>query len=636
MNISKIKILLLTVLFSGFMVNAQTKAERNQITKNYDKALLTQMANDFAKMQQADKEKALQYAKEHNLPVKYVNEVGQFCELMKLNAEGKPVYYATYNKNAAKSTRANFLHNGGGLGLNIEGQNMTGYVWDGGVALVTHQEFTDDSGNTRITLGDTDADTSDHGTHVIGTVIAKGVNPNAKGMAPQAHLVSYDWGGDLTEATIEASNGMLLSNHSYGPLIENVADWQFGAYTGEARHWDLLLYQAPYYQMVAAAGNDGYVNYENGDPLDGNSGFDKLSGHVVAKNTLAVANGNDLAIDANGDPISTPNLDGSSSQGPTDDYRIKPDITGNGVFLTSSIDASNSSYASYTGTSMASPNVMGTLLILQQLYMQEKSTYMLSATLRGLAKHTADDGGLPGPDAKMGWGYLNAKKSAEIILNDGDTAEVEELDLQNGETYSFQVTSDGTNPLIASISWTDKQSNNVNVGNANDPTPVLVNDLDLRVTKGSTTYEPWKLTGVNSNTKGDNIVDNFERVDVDNASGTYTVTVSHKGNLEDGHQAYSIIITGITGTNMGVEAEKATQIKIWPNPGNGKFSIFVNESGHANLTVTDLLGKQVYSESFSAEGNETKDVDLSNLVKGVYLINFRINHKITTTKLILE
>ena len=47
----------------------------------------------------------------------------------------------------------------------------------------------------------------------------------------------------------------------------------------------------------------------------------------------------------------------------------------------------------------------------------------------------------------------------------------------------------------------------------NNPTPALVNDLDLRVTSESETFFPWKLSLDDVSaaaTKGDNSVDNVE------------------------------------------------------------------------------------------------------------------------------
>ena len=49
-----------------------------------------------------------------------------------------------------------------------------------------------------------------------------------------------------------------------------------------------------------------------------------------------------------------------------------------------------------------------------------------------------------------------------------------------------------------------------------DTTPMLVNDLDIRITNGTITYYPWKLGGLSNPsaaaTTGDNRVDNVEKI----------------------------------------------------------------------------------------------------------------------------
>src|SRR5690606_35657803 len=97
-------------------------------------------------------------------------------------------------------------------------------------------------------------------------------------------------------------------------------DYYFGAYITDSRDWDALQYNAPYYLMVVAAGNDGTTNY-NGAPLNPSfPQYDKLTGHSTSKNTLVVANAQDANVDSNGNLISV-TINSSSSQGPTDDYR---------------------------------------------------------------------------------------------------------------------------------------------------------------------------------------------------------------------------------------------------------------------------------------------------------------------------
>ncbi len=361
-------------------------------------------------------------------------------------------------------------------------------------------------------------------------------------MAPYGKAVGYDWNNDLSEAANAASNkGMLISSHSYGWGASSLPAWVFGAYVDDSRDWDNLMFNAKYYLMVVAAGNDGL--FVNPQPVGGVSGYDKLSSHATSKNNLVIANAQDANVDSGGN-LNSVFINSTSSQGPTDDYRIKPDLTGNGTGVYSTYQNTDTAYNSISGTSMATPNVSGTLLLLQEHYNKLNSVFMRAATLKGLVLHTADDAGPTGPDAIWGWGLMNAKRAAETISYKDTHSIIEEASISTGQTLTFTVDSDGLNPLIASISWTDRPGS-VNNGTLNRTTPVLVNDLDIRVTKGGTTFYPWKLTGVTTNGKGDNNVDPFERVDIPGASGAYTITITYKGTLTGGSQDFSLIVTGI-------------------------------------------------------------------------------------------
>jgi hypothetical protein len=51
-------------------------------------------------------------------------------------------------------------------------------------------------------------------------------------------------------------------------------------------------------------------------------------------------------------------------------------------------------------------------------------------------------------------------------------------------------------------------------------------------------------------TTGDNTVDNVEKIEINNAipGETYTITITHKGTLQRGSQAYSLLVSGVGGT----------------------------------------------------------------------------------------
>ena len=540
-------------LICTIQLNAQKREGINKIKNSYDLTKLTELEDSYRRKNVEEKQKANRMATLNGWKKKIVFQNGSYAELQRVTDDGKPIYYSTYNIDASVSTRTNYLNSGGGLGLNLNGNDMIAHVWDAGLARASHQEYDGTGGSNRFSNGDGTTALHFHAAHVTGTIMASGVDSNAKGMAPHCEVIGYDWNSDQSEATNAASNGMLISNHSYGLAQRDafgnpiLAAYFFGGYIAESKNWDDIMFNAPHYLMVVAAGNSGNDDTVNDAPLNGNANFDKLTGHSTSKNSLVVANAQDAVISSNGDLVSAV-INISSSEGPTDDLRIKPDITGNGTGVYSTFDNFDSSYSNLTGTSMATPNVSGSLLLLQEHWYDLNAVYMKSATLKGLALHTADDLGAVGPDAIFGWGLLNAKRAIEVINSEGNESIIEERVLNAGSSYSFTVESDGVNPLLASISWTDRSGTATTV--ANSSTPVLVNDLDIRVTKTGSTHFPYRLLSENSTGTGDNIVDPYERVDVNNASGTYTITVSHKGTLTGGSQNYSLIVSGIS--NMEV------------------------------------------------------------------------------------
>jgi hypothetical protein len=594
-----------TILFT-FVSFSQSKNFKIHIDSLYDIKEISKLAKDFDIKYTNYKNNAIIFAKQHNLPIKYYKN-GDFIELQQV-VNNIPIYYKTNNLNALISTRTNSLHSGGSLGLNIEGQNMTAYIWDGGIALQNHIEYLDEFGNSRYSVGDFSNSIEFHATHVTGTIISKGIDPNSLGMMPKGHAVGFDWNSDISEITNQTLNGMLVSNHSYGNIIDSLPDYYFGAYTETSRDIDEIMYNAYYYLLVVAAGNDGLSNSSNSSPLEGLTTYDKLSSMSCAKNSLVIANANDANI--LNDELINVSINPSSSQGPTDDLRIKPDISGNGTQLYSTVNDTTSSYDFATGTSMASPNITGSLLLLQQLYNQLNNNYMYASTLKGLVLHTADDFGSDGPDAITGWGLLNTKKAAEVILSDGETSLVDELTLNSGSIYSTSITSNSNSKLVVSLSWTDPPGA-VNTGNINDSTPVLINDLDLRlIDSNGTIFYPYRLISVQNNDLGDNAVDPFEKIIIDNPSGNYTIQISHKNSLLLGSQKFTLIVSGIeyTGvcvanapTNLSASLLFGTANFSWANVLGATYDLRYRSTSDSNWTViTDISNESLTIENFGS------------------------------------
>ena len=544
--------------------------------------------------------KALSLAKQKGWALTFTDNEGNVGKLVGVDAFNLPKYFIAHNNAiAANTTRANQLWPGGSSGLNLSGssnavKNKLG-VWDGGKILTTHVELVN-----RVTQKDNSAVLSDHGTHVTGTMIASGVNPSAKGMAYGIQgIIAYDFSGDKPEIATEAPS-LLISNHSYGIISgwnynssqsrwefhgrsTDNEDYKFGYYSNDAQLIDSIAYNAPYYLYVKSAGNSRNQNGpavgqpffrynasnsmatagNRPDGISSNDGYGIVSWEGNAKNILTVG-----AVNGISSIYSRPEDVGMSSfsaWGPTDDGRIKPDVVANGVGLLSSVSSSNTSYASLSGTSMSSPNASGSLLLLQELYARLKNgEFLRAATIKGLAIHTASEAGsAPGPDYKFGFGLLNVEKAASVIsasVANNNNASSEHLVFENvfnatTTTFSTNVIASGKGQLRATISWTDPKGNVETVNVLNDPTPKLVNDLDVRITtnNGAKIFRPWVMIPSSPSSDpspGDNVLDNAEVVDVDSTipGQSYTVTVSYKNTLQRGTQAYSLLVSGVGGT----------------------------------------------------------------------------------------
>ncbi|MCP4703777.1 MAG: S8 family serine peptidase, partial [candidate division Zixibacteria bacterium] len=208
------------------------------------------------------------------------------------------------------------------------------------------------------------------------------------------------------------------------------------------------------------------------------------------------------------------------------------------------------SYTYMGGTSMSSPNVSGSLNLLVRYY---ESTHNdespLSSTTKAIALHTTDEAGPdPGPDYMFGWGLMNTTRAATLIASDLPYPErIVESSLLDGESDTYDFSSDGVDPVRVTIVWTEPPGTPP-PPSLNPTTPMLINDIDIRLEhiQSATTYYPYIMNPSSPSdaaTTGDNYLDNVEQIYIESPpAGDYQVTVSHKGTLAS-EQWYSIIIT---------------------------------------------------------------------------------------------
>jgi len=602
------------ILMFGINLNSQTLEQRKEITKDYNINKLDSLSKSFYTEAIINKQKASKFALNNNIQEKFVDEKGTNFEMMDVLDSGHPIYYKTYNVGASVTARANHLKTGGSLGLNLHGQNMIFGIWDSGHPWYTHQELVN-----RVYVQDEATTATSHATHVTGTIMASGIDADAKGIADQTQWCWVNnWTSDIAEMTSQAAAGLLVSNHSYGLQTSGLPLYYYGAYINSTKQVDDVTFNAPFYLPVFAAGND-----RNAVPLaNPKNGNDLITGKSLSKNGITVAAVVDVPFYFDNSSVTMSTF---SNWGPSDDFRIKPDISTKGVAVYSPVATNNTAYSSYSGTSMAAPGVTGVLVLLQQHYNNLNQNFMKAATLKGLIIHTADEAGPnSGPDHMFGWGLINAKKSAEVISQKNISTVINELTLTQGQTYTKTVTvTGGITPLVATISWTDRSGAINSTELADLPTPTLVNDLDIRITKSATVYYPWRLDTNLSNPalrNGDNFRDNVEKIEMAGVSGTdYVITVTHKGSLVGGLQNFSLILSGVQ-ENLSLTNNDFENFKIWPNPTSNVLNISNETSiGNVDIYIYNNLGQVVGSDSFILDANSAQ-LNVSGLSRGIYMI----------------
>jgi len=544
--------------------------------------------------------------------------------------DGFPIYFGTDNFGSVTTIRGNAMYPGGSLGLNVTGQDMVVGVWDGAKVRDTHQEF-----SGRIILGDGASTLSPHATHVTGTIIAQGISPSRRGFAYQASAKTYDWNSDINEMIGFASEGFLVTNHSYGNIASSLQSFYFGNYNSQSIEIDNLMNIFPYVQVVKSAGNDR--NNLSLPQVSAKGGYDLLSGVSTAKNVFTIAAVEQVNI-YNGP--SSVIMSSFSNFGPTDDGRIKPDIAAKGVEVFSTTSSTNTAYAELSGTSMAAPAITGLITLLQKHYSNlNASNFMRSASVKGLiCQSSREAGSNPGPDYEFGWGLADGLNAANVITNKGISTILDENTLLNAETFTKTFTINTVQNINVAISWTDPTGVANAVNDEDNRTPRLINNLDLKITKDGTIYYPWKLnpdeppTAATNNS--DNDVDNIERVEIFNATpGTYTIQVTHKGTLQGGSQNYSLIASGTSGLSLNAADFVAdNNFFVYPNPTDNILN-FTNPNSIevANISITDITGKLIANINSIPNSNA---IDVSNLQSGVYFIKFTTEDKSLVKKFI--
>ncbi|HEX6099986.1 MAG TPA: S8 family serine peptidase [Thermoanaerobaculia bacterium] len=478
-----------------------------------------------------------------------------------------------------------------------------------------------------------------HGHHDAGIVAGQcnHTDPDgffyASGMAPQAHILNipllrsgYSGSDSNAQADIVTTTA---GNGSAGTVSTN--SWGAGpgsAYGSREALYDALVHDASSatagqqpLAIIFSAGNSG-------------PGAGTLTSPKAAKNIVAVGASENYRPLQGSDGNNIDQWASFSSRGPTNDNRIKPDISAPGVWIASArsgpdalwgnIDASHR-YSS--GTSQACPHVAGATALIQQWWKTTHAGQLPAPALskamliNGAVDPTADPAGFA-PNNTEGWGRMNLAG----VLNPGVATlynNQENVLTNAGQTYTISGNvADPSKPFRVTLVWSDAPG-------AAGANPALVNNLDLEVSFGATTYKGNVFTNGASTAGGTSDTrNNVEGIHfaAGAVSGAFSLTVRATALAGDGAQGtgdttdqhFALVVSNATTCASPLAPATASAAPNGNNRIDVTFAAAAGATSYRVLRGTTSGGP--YTQVGTAAGSPFVDTTVSAFVTYYYVV----------------
>ena len=148
-----------------------------------------------------------------------------------------------------------------------------------------------------------------------------------------------------------------------------------------------------------------------------------------------------------------------------------------------------------------------------------------------------------------------------------------------------------------------------------------------------------------------NLADNVWEVSIDDTSlGTFSNGINSVaslnlypwngtdigGNGEASYYVDDISFDVSQAISTEEEEEMIESIGVYPNPSTGKVNIEIDSACPECLTVLDINGREIETGQIRFVGDNSLEIDLSELESGIYLVKYTNGNQTLTSRLVLE
>ena len=449
-----------------------------------------------------------------------------------------------------------------------------------------------------------------HGTNTAGIICGDGTGGTQTGVAPRAKLINCRLGGESTswlaiQYSVAEGVDVITSSHSWKwyfspqpnyPMHRQMNDFELAAgvvHTNSTSNDGGNLGSAPIPFNIAAPGNSPPAWLHPDQTLIGGLSSVIGVGNVLASTDVIVSSSpygpstwEDIQINHPSYPFPMPLAyqDYPYETLPGSIGLLKPDVSAPGNGTTTTADGGG--YASFSGTSGATPHVCGTSALLLSI-----NPNLTPADVSMILQTTAVEKGAPGKDPRYGAGRIDAYQAYLLALS-----------MIPVELSSFTASA---NENSVTLNWSTATETNNSGFSIERKTPLDERWIEIGFVPGfgsTTERKSYSFTDVNLSMGGYSY--RLKQIDFD-------------GTVEYSNEVFSEVSA----------PKNFALMQNYPNPFNPSTTIefSIPQTSNVSIEVYSVIGELVASlgnHSLDA-GYHSFDFDASNLPSGTYVYQLK-------------